>query len=129
LQVVRVRPRVPDLYEAAGRGDTEYAWKLDRNHDARVCHFTLHGRVGGKVRARDVHRRMREILALVPFGRHDGDAVVHREADGALLSLPDRALGRVVAAVEQERVGEVAVVRDVDVVGAGPDERTDHSLG
>ena len=72
---------------------------------------------------------MREILALVPHRGDHRDSLRLRELDCPLLRLPDGALDRVVAAVEEIRIGEVAVVRHVDVVRRCPDERADHRFG
>ena len=80
------------------------------------------------VGTRRVLRRMREIVRLVPLSCDDDSALLLSERDRALLRDPDRTLIGIVLAVEEPRVGEVAVVRDVDPVRAGPHERADDGL-
>src|SRR5262249_47850092 len=81
------------------------------------------------VRAGGVLGRVRQVVGLVAVGRAHQRALGLGEPDGPPFRYPDRPLPCVVAAVEQPRVGEVAVVGDVDVVGAGPHERAHHGLG
>src|SRR5437867_13100144 len=71
---------------------------------------------------------MRKIIALVAFRGDNDRALLHGEPDGPLLRLPDRPLLGVVLAVEQERIGKVAVVCDIDMVRTGPDERANNRL-
>ncbi len=72
---------------------------------------------------------MRKVVREISLGRDDGDTLLHGKPDGAVLSLPDRALNRVVLAVEIPGVCEVAVVRHVEMVGARPHERAHDRLG
>src|SRR5439155_2976051 len=71
---------------------------------------------------------MRKIFALISLGRDDECALLLSESDSPLFRLPNCALNRIIAAVEQEWIGEVAVVGHVDVVRAGPDEGADNGL-
>src|SRR5438093_69322 len=68
-------------------------------------------------------------VTAVCWRRDDYHALQHRVLDGARLRNPDRALGRVVLAVEVVGVGEIAVVGHVEVVRAGPHEGAHHGLG
>ena len=52
-----------------------------------------------------------------------------RKPDGTLLRLPDGVLHRIIAAVEQEGIGEVTVVGHIDVVSPCPNEGTYDGLG
>src|SRR5438874_13199715 len=72
---------------------------------------------------------MGEIVALVPFGSNHDCPLLHRKADGPLLRLPDGPLHRIVLAVEEIGISEVAVVSYVDVMGAGPDEGANDGFG
>ena len=72
---------------------------------------------------------MRQVVGLVALGRDDEHTLVLGVLDGATLGGPDGPLLGVVAAVEEPRVGEVAVVRHVDAVGPRPHEGADDGLG
>ena len=69
-----------------------------------------------------IHGGMRHVVGEVALCRDNADSLLHRELDRAGLCLPDRALHRIVPAVEVERVGEVAVVGHIEVMRAGPHE-------
>src|SRR5437867_10449847 len=99
---------------------------LDRDHDAVVMYCPRHWRC--VIGTGNVLRRMRQVIALVTFSGNDDGPLLHREPDSALLGLPDGPLIRVILAVEEERIGEVAVVGYVDVVSPSPHEGADHRL-
>src|SRR5205823_13256406 len=113
-----------ELLIVAIRGCADDSRNLDRDYDAVVVHCPDR-RIRLRVRAGHVMRGMRKVIALVTFrGNYDGP-LLHREPDGPLLRLPDSPLHRIVLAVEEIGISEVAVVGHVDVVRAGPDEGAD----
>src|SRR5439155_11151602 len=72
---------------------------------------------------------MREVVGLVTLRRHNNRSLLHREANRPLLRFPDCTLNRVVLAVKEVRVGEVAVVGHIHVARAGPHKSTNDRFG
>src|SRR5207244_11483713 len=95
---------------------------------ACVRHWPGRRRGRTRIRTRRIDRWVCEVLALVALCRDDRDAVLLCVVDRPLLRLPDRMLNRIVPAVAEIRVGEIAAVRHVDVMLGSPHERADNSL-
>ena len=74
-------------------------------------------------------RMSKTAVGVIGCGGHHRHALLLGKPDGPLLRLPDGPLHGIVAAVVLERVREVAVVRDVEVVRPSPNERAHHGLG
>src|SRR5205823_10028945 len=87
-RVERLQIAAVGLHVVSVGGCADDSRNLDRDHDAVVVDCPDGWNCLG-VRAGDVLRGMRQVIALVTLrGNHDG-ALLHREPDGALPGLPD----------------------------------------
>src|SRR5439155_24656471 len=80
------------------RGHANHARHLDRDDGAGIGDLPWHWR--GIIRALQIHGRVGKVVSKVALRRdHDG-AVLHSETDRTPFGFPDRALYRIVLAVE-----------------------------
>ncbi len=108
------------------RGHANDARHLDRDDGAGIRHLPWHWR--GIIRALQIHGWVGKVVSKVALRRDHNGAVLHSETDRTPFGFPDRALYRIVLAVEVPWIGKVTVVGHVDVVGARPHERADDRL-
>ena len=82
----------------------------------------------GVIGTRRVKGWVRQIVGLVSLGRDDHRPLLHGKPNSPLFGFPDRALDRIVLAVEKERIREITVVCDVDMMGSCPHKGAHHRL-
>ena len=107
-------------------GHPDHARNLDRDHHAIVVDGSELR--SGVIGTRRVKGRVRQIVGLVSLGRDDHRPLLHGKPNSPLFGFPDRALDRIVLAVEKERIREITVVCDVDMMGSCPHKGAHHRL-
>ena len=113
----------------AVRADGDHSRDHGGDHEAVLVDGPARDHLAGReVRTEVVDRGMGQVTVLVACRRHHGNPVAHGEVDGAFFRDVDIALRRVVQAVVQPWVGEVAVVGHVDVMGPCPHEGADDRI-